>query len=82
MVALWTITAYLVKTKKTWTLSLITALPAAFMSAVSLTYILMASEGFGLPQIVAYPAGACFAAALFAVYLVLSVRKAAKENKR
>ena len=46
------------------------------------TYILMASEGFGLPQIVAYPAGACFAAALFAVYLVLSVRKAAKENKR
>ncbi len=82
MVALWTITAYLVKTKKTWTVSLIAALPAAFMSAVSLTYILMASEGFGLPQIVAYPAGACFAAALFAVYLVLSVRKAAKENKR
>ncbi|MBR3270421.1 MAG: carbon starvation protein A, partial [Clostridia bacterium] len=82
MVALWTITAYLVKSKKMWTVSLITALPAAFMSAVSLTYILMASEGFGLPQIVAYPAGACFAAALFAVYLVLSVRKAAKENKR
>ena len=51
-----------------------TALPAAFMSAVSMTYILMAKEGFQLPPGVAYPVGVCFAAALFAVYLVLTAR--------
>lgn len=38
------------------------------MSAVSLTYILMASEGFGLSAGIAYPAGSVFAAALLAVY--------------
>ena len=44
--------------------SLMTALPAAFMSAVSLTYILIANEGFGLSAGMAYPAGILFAAAL------------------
>ena len=38
------------------------------MSAVSMTYILMAKEGFGLSQTIAYPAGAVFAAALLVVY--------------
>lgn len=47
---------------------LLTALPGAFMSAVSLTYILMANEGFGLSAGIAYPAGSVFAAALLAVY--------------
>ena len=47
-----------------------TALPASFMSAVSLTYILMAGEGFGLSASIAYPVGLCFAVALFAVYAV------------
>lgn len=45
------------------------------MSAVSLTYILMAEEGFGLSAGIAYPAGLCFAAALFGVYAVLAKRR-------
>ena len=40
------------------------AVPATFMSAVSCTYILMAQEGFGLPQQIAYPIGALFALGL------------------
>ena len=70
MVSLWVATAYLLKKGKYRFGSLLTALPACFMSAVSLTYILMADEGFGLSSKVSYPAGACFAAALFVIYLI------------
>ena len=75
MVALWVATAYLIKNSRYRFGSLITALPAAFMSAVSLTYILMAQEGFRLSAGIAYPAGICFAGALFAVYAVYLIRK-------
>ncbi len=51
--------------------SLLTALPASFMSAVSLTYILMAKEGFRLGSGISCPVGAVFAVALFVLYLVL-----------
>ena len=70
MISLWVATAYLLKTHEDRMVSLITALPAAFMSAVSITYILMASEGFQLGANIGYPAGIVFAAALFAVYFV------------
>ena len=69
MISLWVATAYLVKEGRTRFGSLMTALPGAFMSAVSLTYILMADEGFGLSAGIAYPAGVVFAAALFFIYL-------------
>lgn len=69
MIALWVASAYLAKTHEKKLISLITALPATFMSAVSMTYILMAKEGFQLSSAVGYPAGILFAAALFAVYL-------------
>ena len=49
-------------------------LGAAFMSAVSMTYILMAKEGFRLSERIAWPVGVCFAAALFVLYLVLTAR--------
>ena len=79
MVALWVITAYLVKAGgKRWA-SLLTALPAAFMSAVSSTYILMAKEGLSLGAGFAYPAGVCFAAVLFVIYVVL-VRRYTSET--
>ena len=78
MISLWVATAYLIKEGKYRYGSLITALPGAFMSAVSLTYILMASEGFGLSAGVAYPAGIVFAAALFGVYVVMLRKKLAK----
>ena len=74
MISLWVATAYLVKEGKTKFGSLLTALPATFMSAVSLTYILMAGEGFGLPASVAYPAGGAFALAMAVLYAVMTCK--------
>ena len=79
MISLWVATAYLVKECKCRYGSLLTALPASFMSAVSLTYILMAKEGFSLSSAIAYPAGIIFAVALFVIYLVISNKKAHKK---
>ena len=75
MIALWVATAYLVRKGKTKHASLLTALPAAFMSAVSMTYILMAGEGFSLSAGLAYPIGIGFAAALLGVYAFLAGKK-------
>ena len=80
MISLWVATAYLVKRGGKPLKSLLTALPAAFMSAVSLTYILMAKEGFRLSASVSYPAGMVFAAALLALYAVLTVRRVKGES--
>lgn len=71
MVSLWVATSYLIKNSRYRFGSLVTALPAAFMSAVSMTYLLMAKEGFSLSANIGYPAGAAFAAALFIVYVVV-----------
>ena len=71
MIALWVSTAYLVREGKYKFGSLLTAIPAGFMSAVSMTYIMTAKEGFRLSTSIAYPVGGIFAAALFAVYLVI-----------
>lgn len=56
MIALWAGATYMAKcvSKKA---SLIAAIPATFMSAVSATYILMADEGFKLSTSIAYPVG-------------------------
>ena len=70
MISLWVATAYLLQKGRVRIGSLVTALPATFMSAVSMTYILMADEGLRLKTAVAYPAGIVFAAALFAVYIL------------
>ena len=51
------------------------------MSAVSLTYILMAGEGFGLPAAVAYPAGIVFALAVFGLYAGQARRMAGREKR-
>ena len=71
MISLWVATAYLARNGKRKYSTLLTAIPAAFMSAVSLTYILMAGEGFSLSAAIAYPAGIVFAAALFGLYAAL-----------
>ena len=75
MISLWVATAYLLRNGKRKASSIITAIPATFMSAVTLTYILMAPEGFKLSSAIAYPAGIIFASALLLIYLVLCVRK-------
>ena len=69
MISLWVATAYLVRNGKMKYGSLLTALPASFMSAVSLTYLLMAPEGFRLSSGVSYPIGAGFALIMFCVYM-------------
>ena len=69
MISLWVATAYLLKAQSNKLTSLITALPATFMSAVSMTYILMAQEGFRLGSGVGYPVGVVFAVACFAFYI-------------
>ena len=74
MIALWVATAYLIKNNKSRMSSLITAIPASFMSAVSLTYILMAPEGFKLSALIGYPAGILFAVSMFILYLIMSAR--------
>lgn len=70
MVALWVATAYLLKKGKYRFGSLITAIPAAFMTAVSITYILMAKEGLRLDQTVSYIIGATVALATICVYFI------------
>ena len=74
MISLWVATAYLMKEKKPLRAILLTALPATFMSAVSMTYILSASEGFRIPTTVSYPVGLVFAAALF-LFVLYKERK-------
>ena len=75
MIALWVATAYLLKKGNYRFGSLLTAFPAAFMSAVSLTYIMMAQEGFRLAQTISYISGASFAAVLFIIYLIFLIRR-------
>jgi carbon starvation protein CstA len=54
MIVLWAAGAYLVKNKRFhW----IASVPATFMTAVSVTYILIAPEGFTLPAAISYPVG-------------------------
>lgn len=62
MMVLWTGAVYLVKENK---LHWIATIPATFMTAVSVTYIFQAPEGFGLPTSVSYPIGLIAAAAAF-----------------
>ena len=75
MIALWVATAYLLKTNKNKVGSLVTAIPASFMSAVSMTYILMADEGIKLSASIAYPCGIVFAAGCFAFYIYKTSKK-------
>ena len=70
MISLWVATSYMLKNAKKKAYAFITALPATFMSAVSMTYILMAPEGFKLPAKVGYPAGIVFAFCLFVSFLI------------
>lgn len=70
MITLWAAAMYLAQNAKNRWHSLMCAIPAAFMSAVSCTYILMAEEGFKISANIAYPIGICFAAACAALYAV------------
>jgi len=75
MISLWVATSYLIRNKKQRFISLITAIPASFMTAVSVTYILVAKEGFKLSTAIGYPIGLIAAAVLFVTYIILASRK-------
>ena len=53
-IVLWAVSVYLVREKKFYWLTLI---PSVFMTAVTLTYLLIAPEGFRLPGEIGYPVG-------------------------
>ncbi len=61
---LWAVTVYLAKRNKFYGISLI---PAIFMTAVSVSYILIAPEGLSLSPTIAYSAGAIVS--IFAIVL-------------
>ena len=82
MVALWVSSAYLLKKGRYRFGSLLTALPATFMTAVSFTYILIAKEGFRLNQTVSYIAGAVAAAVFFSIYLIALIRRCKRADNR
>ena len=69
MISLWVSTAYLLKNAKNKLMSLVTALPAVFMSGVSITYILMAKEGLRMSSSIAYPAGAAVSGCFLLIYI-------------
>lgn len=77
MIVLWTASMYLFREKKNYWL---TAVPATFMSAVSMTYFFYAKECLGLGTAVAYPAGIILAAGLLAIFLY-ATRKPVKAAK-
>lgn len=78
MIALWVATAYLLKKSKYRFGSLITALPASFMTAVSITYIMAADEGFNLKSQISYLTGICAAVILLVIYLIVLIRRVKK----
>jgi carbon starvation protein CstA len=77
-VVLWTITAYLISKKKTYW---VTLLPSLFMTMVCSTYILVAPEGFQLPNQVSYIGGAIMTigvATLFWYYIKVNKKELVK----
>jgi len=75
-VVLWTAAMYLVTIRRShWFVTV----PATFMTAVISTYILIAPEGFGASQAIAYPVGIIAAIGSLALFLYVANKK--KQNK-
>lgn len=79
MITLWAGAMYLARNAEKCRYSVMCAVPAAFMSGVSCTYILMAEEGFRLSQSIAYPIGVAFALACTLLY---AVKAGGKKNRQ
>ena len=73
-IALWVCTAYLIKSGRKHVYLLLTAMPATFMTAVSVTYIIIADEGFRLPEEVGYLTGIAVALAMFVNFVTMYVK--------
>lgn len=69
MIVLWTGAVYLYRHLDNKMGSLVAAVPATFMSAVTTTYILQAPEGFKMSPSITYPIGLIFAVIFLAMFL-------------
>ena len=82
MIVLWAASVYLIQEKKNWK---ITAIPATFMTAVSVTYFLTAPECLGLVYTMPYPAavaiGIVTAVLLFVQFIGKYLRNNITDNK-
>jgi carbon starvation protein CstA len=72
MIVLWTITAYLIYENKAYW---VTLLPAIFMTMVCSTYILIAPEGFQLPNDISYIGGALITLIITTAFWVYTSQK-------
>ena len=69
MIVLWTGAVFLHKYGYPPAACMIAAVPATFMSAVSVTYIMIAPEGFQLSAAISYPVGIAAAAIFLGIFL-------------
>lgn len=77
MIVLWASAMYLALNDKFhW----IATIPATFMTAVSITYILVAPEGFKLSQSIAYPLGIAVAILSLVIFIVAASKKKVLEK--
>ncbi len=74
MIVLWAATVYLREKKRNYFLTLV---PAVFMTAVSVTYFLIAPECMHLPPVVAWPVGLVVAGVILAYFLAKAKKKKA-----
>jgi carbon starvation protein CstA len=75
-IVLWGSAAYMVKFNKFhW----IATIPATFMTAVCVTYIMIAPEGLKLSTTVAYPTGIIAALAVLTAFMVHTMKKSKQE---
>jgi carbon starvation protein CstA len=70
-IVLWTITAYLIRERKPYWIALI---PSAFMTAVVVSYLLLAPEGFQLSTGVSYAVGIVLSVLLITLAMVTVYR--------
>lgn len=70
-ITLWTVTAYLVRERKPYAITLV---PALFMTLVCSTFLFVSKQAFGLSEAVAYPLGGC-AFIVTLVWFFLWIRK-------
>lgn len=73
MFTLWAAAMYLAKNNKNYWMAVV---PAIFMSAVSVTYILQAPEGFKLSTSISYPAGVIGAIICFVLFMMNKPKQA------
>ena len=71
-IVLWAITIYLLRAHK---LYIITLIPSVFMTAVVLTYIMVAPEGMSLPVNTGYIAGGAGTVVVTLLFIVFAFRR-------